>query len=73
LRGCNLRNFKEVICAVIYVDSATKLMLNSAKFSGKKSKLMAEIDKMSLSIFIGEIILSLIMTLFNILIENSQT
>jgi hypothetical protein len=48
-------------------------MLNSAKFSGKKSKLMADIDKMTLSIFIGQIILSLIMALFNILMENSQT
>jgi hypothetical protein len=48
-------------------------MLNSAKFSGKKSKLMVDIDKMTLSIFIGQIILSLIMALFNILMENSQT
>jgi hypothetical protein len=34
---------------------------------------MTEIDKMTLSIFIGQIILSLIMALFNILMEDSQT
>jgi hypothetical protein len=46
--------------------------LNSAKFAGKKSKLMAEIDKMTLNIFIAQIILSLVMALFNILIEYSR-
>lgn len=72
LRGCNLRNCKEVICAALYVGSDTKVMKNGAKFSAKKSKLMAEIDKMVLSIFIAQIILSMVMALFNILIENSQ-
>ncbi len=68
LRGCTLRNCKEVICAALYVGSDTKVMKNGAKFSAKKSKLMAEIDKMTLSIFIGQIILSMVMALFNILI-----
>lgn len=72
LRGCNVRNCKEVICAALYVGSDTKVIKNGAKFSAKKSKLMAEIDKMVLSIFIGQIVLSLVMALFNILIENSQ-
>lgn len=33
---------------------------------------MSEIDKMTLSIFVAQIVLSLIMALFNILIENSR-
>ncbi len=33
---------------------------------------MAEIDKMTLNIFIAQIILSLVMALFNILIEYSR-
>ncbi len=68
LRGCNLRNCKEAICVALYVGSNTKVILNSAKFSGKKSRLMTEIDKMVLSIFIMQIILSLVFAIFNLLI-----
>jgi magnesium-transporting ATPase (P-type) len=67
LRGCHLRNCKEAICVAIYVGSDTKVIQNSAKFSAKKSNLMALIDEMVFGIFIGQIILSLVFSLFNIL------
>lgn len=72
LRGCHLRNCKEVICVAIYVGSDTKVILNSAKFSGKKSRLMDLIDEMVFGIFIGQIILSFVFSLFNILFENNH-
>ena len=40
LRGCHLRNCKEAICVATYVGSNTKVILNSAKFNAKRSKLM---------------------------------
>lgn len=45
LRGCNLKNVAEVIAICCYTGSDTKLVLNSAKFEPKKSKLMMEVDK----------------------------
>ena len=40
LRGCILKNTKECIAICCYTGSDTKLVLNSAKFEPKKSKLM---------------------------------
>ena len=71
LRGCFLRNCAEAICVCLYVGSETKVILNSAKFSAKKSKLMTEIDKMVISIFLWQIVISLVVSLFNTLFENS--
>lgn len=71
MRGCHLRNCKEVICVAIYVGSDTRVIQNSAKFSAKKSQLMSLIDEMVFGIFIGQIVLSLVFGLFNILFENS--
>lgn len=41
LRSCYLRNVREVICICLYSGSETKVVLNSAKFIAKTSKLMA--------------------------------
>jgi len=40
LRGCTLRNVHEAIAVCVYSGSDTKVVLNSAKFYPKKSKLM---------------------------------
>jgi phospholipid-transporting ATPase len=55
----------------LYVGSNTKVILNSAKFNVKKSRLMGLIDEMVFGIFFGQIILCIIFSLFNILFENS--
>lgn len=70
LRGCHLRNCKEVICVALYVGSQTKVILNSAKFSAKKSKLMSLIDDMVLKIFVAQIVLSIIFSFFNFMFES---
>lgn len=40
LRGCTLKNVHEVVGVCCYTGVDTKLMLNSAGFEPKKSKLM---------------------------------
>jgi phospholipid-transporting ATPase len=59
------------MCVALYVGSDTKVILNSAKFSAKKSRLMSVIDEMVFGIFFGQIILCIVFSLFNILFENS--
>ena len=66
-----MRNCAEVICVALYVGSDTKVIINSAKFSAKKSKMMIEIDKMVMSIFIWQIMIALVVSIFNTLFENS--
>jgi magnesium-transporting ATPase (P-type) len=45
LRGCILKTVHEVIAVCCYTGPDTKVVLNSAKFEPKKSKLMMEVDK----------------------------
>lgn len=45
LRGCILKTVHEVIAVCCYTGADTKVVLNSAKFEPKKSKLMIEVDK----------------------------
>lgn len=71
LRGCTLKNVHEVIAVCCYTGSDTKLVLNSAKFEPKKSKLMTEVDKIVIEIFIWQIIIALVCSLFNSILENS--
>lgn len=71
LRGCSLRNVHEVIAICCYTGSDTKLVLNSAKFEPKKSKLMSEVDKIVIEIFIWQVIIALVCSLFNSILENS--
>lgn len=71
LRGCILKNVHEVICICVYTGSDTKLVLNSVKFSPKSSKLKEEIDKTVVEIFVWQIIISTVCSLFNTLLENS--
>ena len=73
LRGCYLRNCAEAICVALYVGSETKVILNSAKFNAKRSKLMGEIDKMVLGIFIWQLLIALVVSTFNALFETSYS
>lgn len=61
----------EVIAICCYTGSDTKLVLNSAKFEPKKSKLMSEVDKIVIEVFIWQIIIALVCSLFNTILESS--
>lgn len=67
-----MKNCAEAICVAIYVGSDTKVRINSVNFEAKKSKMMIEIDKMVISIFIWQLLISLIVSLFNTLFESSD-
>ena len=57
----------------LYVGSETKVILNSAQFNAKRSKLMGEIDKMVISIFVWQILIALVVSTFNTLFETSYS
>ena len=71
MRGCTLKNVHEAIAICCYTGSDTKLVLNSAKFEPKKSKLMSEVDKIVIEVFIYQMVMALVCALFNLLLESS--
>lgn len=60
-----------MIAACIYSGSDTKVVLNSVKFEPKKSKLMQEVNKLVIEIFIWQLIIAMVCSLFNTILENS--
>ena len=52
----------------LYVGLETKVILNSSNFNGKKSKLMIEIDKMILIVFIFQTVLRVILGLLKVIL-----
>ena len=73
LRGCILKNVHEVVGVCMFTGKDTKLVLNSVEFAPKRSKLMAEINKLVIEIFIWQVMIAMICALFNLLLENSYT
>ena len=57
LRGCSLKNTKSILGLVAYTGHHTKIMLNSFKARGKRSKVEKIMGKQIIIIFIVQVIL----------------
>jgi len=71
LRGCISKNVHEVIGVCVYAGKDTKLFLNSVEFKTKKSKLMQSISSMVIYILIFQVVIALIFSMLNTLLENT--
>lgn len=71
LRSCILRNIHEATCISLYTGSHTKVAINSCTFKVKTSRLMSEVNKMVVQIFIWQMVISLAAGLLSTLIESS--
>ena len=56
LRGCSLKNTKSILGLVAYTGHQTKIMLNSFKARGKRSKVEKIMGKQIIIIFIVQVI-----------------
>jgi magnesium-transporting ATPase (P-type) len=71
LRGCYLKNVQMAVAAVVFTGMDTKLVLNTVQYEPKKSKLMTEVNKLVFEIFVWQIIIAMVCSLFNTILENS--
>lgn len=60
MRGCSLRNTKEIVGLISYTGHDTKIMLNSVRAKPKKSKVEKEMNKFIIMIFVVQIIVCFI-------------
>ena len=67
LRGCSLRQTESVLCFVVYTGKNTKIMQNSPSSRAKTSSLEKRMNNQIKYIFLFQILLSLIASIFSII------
>ncbi|SBT80877.1 aminophospholipid-transporting P-ATPase, putative [Plasmodium malariae] len=72
LRGCKLKNTDWIIGIVIYIGKETKIQMNSSKPIIKTSKLEILTNKMTVIIWLIQMIICLISAYYNALIVSSS-
>ncbi|ETW41588.1 hypothetical protein PFNF135_03998 [Plasmodium falciparum NF135/5.C10] len=72
LRGCKLKNTDWIMGIVIYVGRETKIQMNSSKSIKKTSKLEILTNKMTIIIWVIQMIICLISAYYNAIIVSSS-
>ncbi|KAH0786412.1 phospholipid-translocating P-type ATPase, flippase family protein [Histomonas meleagridis] len=72
LRGCVIRNTKYVVGVVVYTGRESKIMMNSSSVRTKRSKLEKGLNFKIISVFVFQMILSLICTIIGYVFKKKN-